>query len=184
MPHEEKVMATGTPLLLFSLMLISGFVFLAGCCLALYGRLRRCREECKKLRVQRINLRRELDACIKRHAELASSAGDAPKARSDAFLRLRTLAIRALHPDNAPGTSPAEKAMRSEMFKAFWPELVKIEAGIEDALPAQPVNTGEKSGSAPVHSPPGYTGLERRRHDVPINWRDRRKTGTTSGRSG
>lgn len=162
-------MASRAPLLLLFIVLASALVFLAWGCLSLYGRLRRCREECKKLRLQRTSLRRELEACVKRRNELAAVAADVPaKAKSDEFIRLRKLAIRTLHPDNAPEASTAEKALRSEMFKTFWPELVRIEAGAGGADKPEPVR-------------PIYTGPERRRQDVPIRWRDRRTNGRPAG---
>ena len=61
-------------------------------------------------------------------AELQSLQAPRPSGgeNDDRFHRLRALILSELHPDHAPPGS-VDRALRGEVFKAFWPKMEEIE---------------------------------------------------------
>jgi hypothetical protein len=166
-------MATRTLFLLLTLPLFLGLGLLSSYCLELSSRLRRCQEECRKLRAHRDELRRRLDALERQHSESRTSPSLSPREGLDRFAKLRALVIKTLHPDNAPRANAIEKEVRSEMFKAVWPEIVRIENENPPAFQGwgDAAMRGQFQNSSEAPS-------SRRRDAAVSGWRERRNNAT------
>lgn len=171
---HQGVMRTGLFLLSITAPLVIGLGLLLSYCLELSSQLRRAHEEFKKLRTEREWDGRKSVALQKRVAELEGSlrtiSGDAAAANHDAFAKLRALVIKTLHPDAAPQDSASERALRSDMFKAIWPEILKIQHDIDhpSTTDARPETEIERRHATPAsmsrrNSDEGYHGWRQRR---------------------
>jgi hypothetical protein len=182
-------MRTWIFLLSVTLLLVVCLLLVLSFCLELSAQLSRSRDECKKLRTERDWLRIEVGALQKRVSEYkgtsADHGSDHSRAGNDAFASLRALLIKTLHPDGAPQDSPVEMALRSDMFKAVWPEIIKIENKADcwpditsqrriDIDYADPVALREFKN---LRRPPNWRhGAGHHSDLICSGWRDRRKT--------
>lgn len=174
-------MATGLFLLSVTAPLGFGLVLVLVIALELSSRLRRCQKERDKLRAQRDGLEREVVMLRKRWFGPGALGGRGeitlPASNLDAFNKLRALVIKTLHPDAAPEDSATERDLRSEMFKAVWPEIIKIENGIGSGsdlgVGAEPRYPVAANGSASFARQP--VNLAKRRREGNTGWRERRK---------
>lgn len=184
-------MATGLFLLSVTAPLGLGLAFMLIIAMELSSRLKRCQKERDELRAQRDGMARELLMLRKRWFGPEASSGRGSVALStpnlDAFNRLRSLVIKTLHPDAAPEDSAAAKTLRSEMFKAVWPEIIKIENETGPRSEPDPHHIIQNDRRRPVtvadlgkvYRPDAAHGL-RRSSDrnpgaTPGGWRERRK---------